>query len=102
MKRVVFVGLGLLVLVLPAQAQSDAQKKATVAYLQKLQSADGGFRVNAAAKESDLPATTAAFRALKYFGATPKDRSACIAFVRKCFDKDGGGFAPRPGGKAAY
>jgi hypothetical protein len=39
---------------------------------------------------------------LKYFGGAPKDKSACIAFVQKCFDKDGGGFAARPGGKAAY
>jgi hypothetical protein len=101
-KRVLLGGLCLLVLVLPAPAQSDAQKKATVAYLQKLQSADGGFRASAAAKESDLPATTAAFRALKYFGGAPRDPAACAAFVRNCFDKEGGGFAVRPGGKAAY
>ncbi|HEY7153388.1 MAG TPA: prenyltransferase/squalene oxidase repeat-containing protein [Gemmataceae bacterium] len=102
MKRVLLGGLCLLAVVLPASAQSDAHKKATLAYLQKLQSDDGGFRANAAAKESDLPATTSAFRALRYFGGAPRDKDACAAFVRKCFDKERGGFATRPGGKAAY
>jgi hypothetical protein len=101
-KRVLLGGLCLLVVVLSASAQSDAHKKATSAYLQTLQSDDGGFRASAAAKESDLPATTSAFRALRYFGGAPRDKDACAAFVRKCFDKDSGGFAARPGGKAAY
>jgi prenyltransferase beta subunit len=101
-KRVLLGGLCLLIVVLPLRADNEARAKATIAYLQKLQAGDGGFRVDARAKESDLPATTAAFRALKYFGAAPRDRSACAAFVAQCFDKDRGGFAARPGGKAAY
>jgi hypothetical protein len=101
-KCILLGGLCLLIVALPASAQSDAQKKQTITYIQNLQTDDGGFRASAAAKESDLPATTAAFRALKYFGGAPRDKDACIAFVRKCFDKDGGGFAARPGGKAAY
>jgi prenyltransferase beta subunit len=95
-------GLGLLLVALPLHAQSDAQKKATVAYLQKLQADDGGFRADARATQSDLSATTAAFRALKYFGAAPRDQAGCAGFVAKCFDKDAGGFAARPGGKVAY
>jgi prenyltransferase beta subunit len=83
-------------------AQSDTKKKATVAYLQSLQAKDGGFRADPRAKESDLPATTSAFRALKYFDGEPRDRAGCAAFVAKCFDKDSGGFAARPGGKPAY
>ena len=112
MKRFLPGCLCLLIAVLPAFAQSDAQKKATIAYLQKLQGDDGGFsfdgRVNPKAyppqraPQSSLPATTSAFRALKYFDAAPRDPKACAAFVAKCFDKDGGGFAAVPGGKAAW
>jgi prenyltransferase beta subunit len=88
--------------VFPLYAQSDAQKKQTIAYLQKLQSEDGGFRPDARAKASDAVSTTTAFRALKYFGGTPSDRKGCAEFVQKCFDKDGGGFSMRPGGKVEY
>jgi hypothetical protein len=95
-------GLGLLLVALPLHAQSDVKKKATVAYLQKLQADDGGFRADARATQSDLSATTAAFRALKYFGSAPSDPAGCAGFVAKCFDKDTGGFAARPGGKVAY
>ncbi len=86
----------------PRAAQSDAQKKATLAYLRKLQADDGGFRPDARTGQSDLPALTAALRSLKYFGGAPRDPSACVTFVKSCFDKEGGGFAARPGGKAAY
>ena len=101
MKRFLPGCLGLLIAVLPASAQSDAQKKATIRYLQKLQADDGGFRPDARAAQSDLPSTSAAIRALKYFGGAPGDRAACIAFVQRCFLKDEG-FAARPGGKVAY
>ncbi len=101
MKPTLFSCLCLLIAALPLHAQSDAHK-ATIAYLQKLQADDGGFRADVRAPQSDLPATTTAFRALKYFGSAPCDREGCLAFVQKCFDKDSGGFAARPGGKAAY
>ena len=100
-KRTFYSCLCLLVAALPLHAQSDAHK-AAIAYLQKLQADDGGFRANARAEQSDLPATTTAFRALKYLGAAPRNREGCLAFVQKCFDKDNGGFAARPGGKAEY
>ena len=102
MKRAVLGSLCVLIVAVPLYAQSDAQKKQTISYIQKLQADDGGFRADTRAKESDLPATTAAFRALKYFGGAPRDRAACASFAEKCFDKDGGGFAAWPGGKAAY
>jgi hypothetical protein len=95
-------GLCLLFVASPLPAQSDAQKKATIAYLQKLQAADGGFRSDARAKQSDLPSVNGAVKALKYFGGAPRDPSACAAFVKSCFDKEGGGFGERPGDKAAY
>jgi prenyltransferase beta subunit len=87
---------------LPLHAQSDAQKKATITYLQQLQTDEGGFYADVRAMQADLPATTSAFRALKYFGGKPRNPEACAAFVARCFDKENGGFAARPGGKAAY
>jgi prenyltransferase beta subunit len=93
--------LCLLIGPLSLHAQSNAQKS-TIAYLQKLQAGDGGFRPDTRAKQSDLPATTAAFRALMYLGAEPRDREGCLSFVQKCFDKDSGGFTARPGGKVEY
>jgi prenyltransferase beta subunit len=101
-KRPLLGGLCLFVLAFPVWAQSDAQKKPTIAYLQKLQADDGGFRPDVRAGQSDLSTVNGALRALKYFGGVPRDKAACIAFVEKCFDKDAGGFAVRPGGKAAY
>ncbi|MGH7169942.1 MAG: prenyltransferase/squalene oxidase repeat-containing protein [Gemmataceae bacterium] len=101
MKRTLLGVVCLLLAAVPLRAQSDAHK-VSIAYLQKLQADDGGFRADARAKQSELPATTTAFRALKYFGGAPLHREACAAFVRRCFDKDSGGFAARPGGKAAY
>jgi prenyltransferase beta subunit len=101
-KRVLPAGLCLLAVVLPAPAQSDAQKKATVAYLQKLQSEDGGFRPDARTGKSELPATTAALRALKYFGGAARDRETCVAFVKSCFDKEGGGFGIHPDCPSRY
>ncbi len=83
-------------------AQSDAQKKSTIAYIRKLQADDGGFRPHAGADQSDLSAVNGALRVLKYLGGEPRDKAACVAFVKKCFDKEAGGFAARPGGKVAY
>lgn len=100
-KRTLLAGLCLLFAAVPLRAQGDSHK-ATIAYLQKLQAGDGGFRADVRAPQSDLPATTTAFRALKYFGGAPRDQEGCASFVRKCFDKASGGFAARPGGKAAY
>jgi hypothetical protein len=100
-KRTLLSGLCLLIAALPLSAQDEA-RKAAVAYLQKLQADDGGFRADVREKHSDLPATSTAFRALKYLGAAPRDRAKCLAFVEKCFDKKNGGFAVQPGGEAAY
>jgi prenyltransferase beta subunit len=102
MKRLLSGSLFVLLLVPPLYAQSDAQKKATIAYLQKLQTDEGGFRADARAAVAELPATTTAFRALKYLGAAPRNPAACREFIVRCFDADSGGFAARPAGKAAY
>ena len=113
MKRLPCAGLGLFLVALPAWGQTpDVQKnteahlqkirllqKAAVAYLERLQQKDGGFAPDAAAAKSNLAATNAAVRALKYVGAEVSNKSAGADFVRSCIDKDTGGFADAPGGK---
>jgi prenyltransferase beta subunit len=90
---------------LNARGQDPEQTKATIAYLQGLQTEASGFVARSAAPGSKEPnppslrATTSALRALKYFGGKPKDSEACKRFVASCFDKASGGFADRPGAK---
>jgi prenyltransferase beta subunit len=85
-----------------AWGQNAEERAATIAYLRGLQTSDGGFL---AARSEDgkaianLGASTAAIRALNYFRGQPKDRDACIQFVKSCFDPKTGGFAGRPGSK---
>jgi prenyltransferase beta subunit len=98
-KPTAFVAICLLALAAPAGGQTAAEKGATVAYLHKLQAKEGGFRPAAKAERPTLRGTSAALRALKYFGGEVKNRSACADFVRRCFDKGSGGFADTPGGK---
>jgi prenyltransferase beta subunit len=89
-----------LILFLPsAETPTPAEKKATVAFLQHLQTPGGGFLPgpeNPKIKRPTMPslrATTAGLRALKYFGGEPRDRDACRRFVESCFNKELGGFA---------
>src|SRR5947207_925462 len=88
----------------PLHGQTPEQKQATIAYLQSLQAADGGFLPakpgNATEPvKSSLRATSSALRALKYFGGAPRDLAAARQFVAKCFDKNSGSFADSPGGQ---
>jgi len=104
MKRLGIVMAAVALCLVPAAAQTPQEKKKTVAYLQSLQAPDGGFLAGrsggpADAGRSGLRATTAALRALHYFGGQASDGKACADFVKKCFDRDRGGFAERPGGK---
>jgi hypothetical protein len=62
-----------------------------------LQTKSGGFlarKQGASGRlaKPSLRATTAAIRALKYFGGSVPHRKAAAAFVRTCFVKDKGGF----------
>ena len=86
---------------LPAalSAQTADEKKATITYLQSLQSAEGGFRASARATQPSLRGTSASLRALRYFGGEAKDIVSCKKFVLACHDKKTGGFANQPGGK---
>ncbi len=99
MKRLLFVGLCVVLVPVAGRAQSPDQKKAAVAYLQPLQQKDGGFVPAAKETKTSLRATSSALRALKYFGGAAKDKDAAATFVKSCFDKESGGFADAPGGK---
>ena len=99
MKRLSLAAL-LPLLVLPAlRAQAPDERRATAAYLQKLQNADGGFSTSAGPAGSDVRATVSAVRALKYFGSEPRNREGCITYVERAFDPQSGGFrATQPEG----
>lgn len=106
MRRVPLAILLLLLGLTAARAQTADEKKATVAYLAKLQNDDGGFLGQAASRDggkgggSSLRDTVAAVRALHYFGGEPRDREACARYVEAAFDPATGGFVnTRPGGK---
>lgn len=105
MKRMLLIVLVVFTSLASAPGQSPEQQKATIAYLQSLQSNDGGFLPSQASPTgatqpaSSLRATSSALRALKYCGGEPRDRAAHVKFVEKCHDKASGGFADRPGGK---
>jgi prenyltransferase beta subunit len=105
MKRAMLVGLSALVWLSPVRAQTPEEKKATVEFVQKLQTNTGGFLpapaapTDAKAPTPTVRATSSALRALKYFGGEAKDRAAAGKFVESCFDKASGGFADTPGGK---
>ncbi len=82
----------------PVRAQTAAENKATIAYLQGLQTKGGGFLsghpqgANGRRVQPSLRATTAAVRALKYFGGKVPDRKGAQAFIQSCFLKEPGGF----------
>jgi prenyltransferase beta subunit len=84
---------------LPALSQD---KSASGQFLQRLQTAEGGFRndVGAAHGRASIMATAASLRALSLVGANPRDKAACVRFVRSCIDPGTGGICDRPGGKA--
>jgi len=99
MKRLGLLLFVFLVWAATVRAQTAAGKKATIAYLQGLQTKSGGFLpgqpqgVSGRLVKPSLRATTAAVRALKYFGGKVPDRKAAQAFIQSCFLKDQGGFA---------
>jgi len=81
----------------PSPSPSDLAR--TSAYLAAFQNRDGGFAAKAGGASS-LGATSSAYRTLKNTGGSVPDVLGAIKFVRSCVDKESGGFAPTPGGKA--
>jgi hypothetical protein len=82
-----------------AWAQTADEKKATVAYVQKMQQNNGAFAASVANTTPGLRSTSGAVRALKYFGGELPNREGCAKFVESTFDTTSGGFADTPGGK---
>jgi prenyltransferase beta subunit len=82
-----------------ALGQSADEKKATVAYVQALQTKQGGFKGSADTTAPTLRATSSSLRALRYFGGKAKDEEACRKFVLACHDTKTGGFSDRPRGR---
>jgi hypothetical protein len=85
-----------------ARAGDSSAKKGTIACVQKLQTSSSGFLPGPPGKgvKPTLRATSAGIRALKYLGGEVPNKAAATKFVTSCFDRDSGGFADVPGGKA--
>ncbi len=99
MKRV-WMGFVVALILSPiaARGQTPAEMRRTADYAASLQNEDGGFGASADAASS-LGATSSGIKVLLYTGGSIPDVPSCMAYVRKCFDKESGGFAPTPGGK---
>lgn len=100
MRRLLVVGLSLLVLVVPARGQTPEEMGKTAALIESWQNPDGGFGGSKGGKSS-LGATSSAIRMLKNVGGSIPDIAGCRAYVTSCFDPKSGGFAPEPGGTPA-
>ena len=92
------------ILALPSVRAGEPGMKQTIAYVQKLQTESGGFwpqapNSNAIKIAPTLRATSAAMRALRYFGGEVPNKDACVKFVASCHDPKSGGFSDTPGGK---
>jgi prenyltransferase beta subunit len=77
--------------------------KATIAYVQKLQTSTGGFLAQAPSpQERGIPtlrSTSSAARTLHYLGASIPNKETCVSFIASCHDLASGGFADTPKGK---
>jgi prenyltransferase beta subunit len=96
--------LALLLVLVPSQllaGDAAADRKAAIAYVQKLQTITGGFLSTVAQQDAapTLRATSAAVRALHYLGGDIPDKAACVKFVESCYDPASGGFSDTPRGK---
>lgn len=103
MKRFLAVGLVCATSLVVAHADESDDIKATVRWLEKHQTVSGGFLAqvteHSIKPRPSLRSTSAAVRALLYFGAEVPKKAACGKFVASCFDPASGGFADTPGGK---
>jgi prenyltransferase beta subunit len=99
-----FLVCGLVLLVPGQQGQIPRNIQETIEYVQLLQTPSGGFLVRVPPKgqkaQPSLRATSAAIRALKYFGGKVKDVKGAKDFIARCHDAETGGFADTPGSKA--
>jgi len=82
-----------------AQLPGEMQRQQTLKYLYALQQPDGSFGTSVQAPKSDLPTTSAAVRAIMYFGGEVPKADLCRRYLHGCQNEDGG-FAANPGGMA--
>ncbi|MCI0683161.1 MAG: terpene cyclase/mutase family protein [Gemmataceae bacterium] len=87
----------------PVRGDDAAGVKQTIEYVKKLQTSTGGFTSIAPRPNirlaPTLRATSAAVRALKYWGGAVPDQAAAVKFVESCWDPATGGFSDFPRGK---
>jgi prenyltransferase beta subunit len=97
------LALSCLVCLAPAAAGQPDDVKATIAYVQKLQTGNGGFLSMEPKPNIRIAptcgATSSAVRALKYLGGEVPNVEACKKFVESCYDATSGGFSGFPRGK---
>jgi hypothetical protein len=101
MKRLLV--LALLVWIPSARAGDEVGGKQTIAYVQKLQTSNGGF-LSMAPKPNvrlapTLRATSAGVRTLHYLGGEVPNKEGAVKFVVSCWDEKSGGFSDLPKGK---
>lgn len=102
MHRVLFLAL---FLPIPLAAQTAEEKQATIKFLTSLQQPDGGFIAAPPGPKpeskpmSSLRATSAAVRAIKYFGGEVPNKDKTIQFVKSCYSRSDRGFSDQPKGK---
>jgi hypothetical protein len=95
--RSIFLGvLAFLIFAPRCLSQTPEEKKATIVFVQGLQSGGAFAAAPGEAEKQSLRATSAALRALKYFGGEAKDKTGIPRFVERCFDKTSGGFSDSP------
>ena len=81
-----------------ARGAASEDPAATARFVAAFQNHDGGFAARMGEKSS-LSATSSGVRTLKNVGGSIPDVLACLSYLRSCFDRESGGFAPTPGGK---
>ncbi len=102
MTRKILVALSF-ILFLPSLHAGEPGEKATIAYVQKLQTPSGAFLPQAPSADvklkPTLKTTSTAVRILHYLGDAPFNKEAAIKYIASCYDPETGGFADVPKGK---
>lgn len=101
-KILLLVGVSSLAAPGAAPAQTPEDVKATITWVQKLQTSSGGFLSMEPKPDvrlaPTLRATSSAVRALHYLGGKVPNEQACKKYVASCHDPASGGFKDMPGG----
>lgn len=85
--------------------QTADEIKETIKYVYSLQQDDGGYIASLPDRSLDqkptssLRATTAALRAIRYFGGVAPNQDKAALFISRCFDEKIGAFSDKPNSK---